>query len=457
MTTRRNTNKAESESTRVTVISGVDQRGALHSTCKSEKVTEGIMTSLRYLTCLFLLTVSLTDLSKAGCRDQFTKNAWKNLTNRLPDYIPIQMDRKPEEVMECSIKNTDAEPTLEDCFEDTDVCKGKSNSSTSVAFYHLMCLTDIAMNLTENEESKTIAAGVCKVYEKVCEPFLQSSSTPAPKMTTSSTAATTTTSPATSTTATAPPSSPKMTTPTSSKATATTASPETATTTTAPLSSPKMTTPTSSKATATTASPETATTATAPPSSPKMTTPTSSKATATTASPETSTTATAPLSSPKMTTPTSSKATATTASPETATSTSSTATTVSLATPTTESKPAPSSLSAPGKSDKNIGACATNETDIFKLQIVIAFLIFTNVLGPLAVYMYMRRQRNRESFNDVNRNMPDTVQMTIQPQTLDQIEDSGEGAVLLKTSQCSVIINPPETTQTEKRQNGLGH
>ncbi|XP_030592104.1 uncharacterized protein LOC115784866 isoform X7 [Archocentrus centrarchus] len=286
MTTRRNTNKAESESTRVTVISGVDQRGALHSTCKSEKVTEGIMTSLRYLTCLFLLTVSLTDLSKAGCRDQFTKNAWKkNLTNRLPDYIPIQMDRKPEEVMECSIKNTDAEPTLEDCFEDTDVCKGKSNSSTSVAFYHLMCLTDIAMNLTENEESKTIAAGVCKVYEKVCEPFLQSSSTP----------------------------------------------------------------------------------------------------------------------------------------------------------------------------DKNIGACATNETDIFKLQIVIAFLIFTNVLGPLAVYMYMRRQRNRESFNDVNRNMPDTVQMTIQPQTLDQIEDSGEGAVLLKTSQCSVIINPPETTQTEKRQNGLGH
>ncbi|XP_026021872.1 proteoglycan 4-like isoform X3 [Astatotilapia calliptera] len=349
------------------------------------------MTSHGCFLCLLLLSVIPIEPSEAGCMDHFTKKGLANASSELPENITVKIMNKSEDIIVCSLTeakdcaNSKTENTcfLRDCFKDENNMGYKppcneADENISVPFYHFMCLTNIAKGLRD----KTKPPEVCEVYKKVCG---EDSATPAPPK-------------------------PSPTTPTI-EATPSTAPAIEATPSTAP---------------AIEATPSTAPTIEATPSTPLPTTPTT-KATPPTGPAIDATSSTAPAIEA---TPT---IEVTTKNPSTA------STTKTTAPSTTSSTTSTTAASFLVNSRSQGGICSEKETGSDIQKILIGVLIMTNIIVPMAIYLYMRNQIQQIP------NLREEVRMTeMQQNTFPR--DVEEGPILLTTPESSIIINSPENT-----------
>ncbi|XP_026021871.1 cell wall adhesin EAP1-like isoform X2 [Astatotilapia calliptera] len=363
------------------------------------------MTSHGCFLCLLLLSVIPIEPSEAGCMDHFTKKGLANASSELPENITVKIMNKSEDIIVCSLTeakdcaNSKTENTcfLRDCFKDENNMGYKppcneADENISVPFYHFMCLTNIAKGLRD----KTKPPEVCEVYKKVCGEDSATPAPPKPSPTTPTIEATPSTAPAIEATP--------------STAPAIEATPSTAPTIEATPSTPLPTTPTT-KATPPTGPAIDATSSTAPTT--KATPPTGPAIDAT------SSTAPAIEATPTIE--------VTTKNPSTASTTKTTAPSTTSSTTSTTA----ASFLVNSRSEKETGS------DIQK--ILIGVLIMTNIIVPMAIYLYMRNQIQQIP------NLREEVRMTeMQQNTFPR--DVEEGPILLTTPESSIIINSPENT-----------
>ncbi|XP_039893167.1 mucin-17-like isoform X2 [Simochromis diagramma] len=366
------------------------------------------MTSHGCFLCLLLLSVIPIEPSEAGCMDHFTKKGLANASSELPENIPVKIMNKSEDIIVCSLMEAEdcdnkKENTcfLRECFKDENNMDYKppcneADENISVPFYHFMCLTNIAKHLRD----KTKPPEVCEVYKKVCGEDSATPAPPKPSPTTPTIEAT----PSTAPTIEATPST----------APAIEATPSTAPTIEATPSPPLPTTPTIE------ATPPTAPAIEATPSTQLPTTPTIEA---------TPSTAPAIEATPAIE--------VTTKNPSTASTTKTT--TPSTTSSTTSTTAASFLVNSHRKSCSQGGICSEKETGSDIQKILIGVLITTNIIVPMAIYLYMRNQIQQIP------NLREEVRMTeMQQNTFPR--DVEKGSILLTTPESSIIINSPENT-----------
>ncbi|XP_004570374.2 uncharacterized protein LOC101480852 [Maylandia zebra] len=343
------------------------------------------MTSHGCFLCLLLFSVIPIEPSEAGCMDHFTKKGLENASSELPENITVKIMNKSEDIIVCSLTeaedcdNSKTENTcfLRDCFKDENNMDYKPPCNEADENISVPFYHFMCLtNIAKGLRDKTKPPEVCEVYKKVCG---EDSATPAPPK-------------------------PSPTTPTIE------ATPSTAPTIEA----------TPSIAPAIEATPSTAPTIEATPSTPLPTTPTT-KATPPTGPAIDATSSTAPAIEA---TPT---IEVTTKNPSTASTTKTTAPSTTSSTTSTTA----ASFLVNSRSEKETGS------DIQK--ILIGVLIMTNIIVPMAIYLYMRNQIQQIP------NLREEVRM-IEMQQNTFPRDVEEGPILLTTPESSIIINSPENT-----------